>query len=70
MSSSSSSDLLGMLKTTPRTSISRGSMMSKQIQGLTLDEVKEALIGLLPDHTDFVVGDLFVYLPVKIVYMM
>lgn len=28
--------------------------MSKQIQGLTLDEVKESLVGLLPDCVDFV----------------
>lgn len=28
--------------------------MSKQITGLSLDEVKEALVGLLPDNIDFV----------------
>lgn len=33
-------------------------MMNKQIKGLTVDEVKESLFGLLPDYTDFVVGDL------------
>jgi hypothetical protein len=56
--SSSETDLAAMLKSTPRGSMSRGSMMNKQIKGLTIDEVKESLFGLLPDCTDFVVGDL------------
>lgn len=66
--SSSGTDLVGMLKTTPRPSVSRGSMMNKQIKGLTVDEVKESLFGLLPDYTDFVVGDLFT--PRFLVYLL
>lgn len=53
----SSASLDVMFKGTPRSSISRGSMMNKQIKGLTLDEVKDALITLLPDNVDFVVSD-------------
>lgn len=51
---SSSSDLVGMLQATPRPSVSRGSMMNKQIKGLSIDEVKESLFGLLPECADFV----------------
>ena len=49
------SNLASMVGTPGRT-VLRGSIASKQIQGLTLDEAKEALIGLFPDDTAFVVS--------------
>lgn len=47
---------LAAMAGTPRTSVFRGSIASKQIQGLTLEEAKEALLGLFPDDLDYVVS--------------
>lgn len=47
---------LAAMAGTPRTSVLRDSIASKQIQGLSMEEVKEALLGLFPDDLDFVVS--------------
>ncbi|KAL4232179.1 Hexokinase-3 [Mactra antiquata] len=51
MSASNSEDAL---KSALRSSVARGSMMNKEIKGLTLDEVRDALYTLLPDNPEFV----------------
>ncbi|WAR22328.1 HXK4-like protein [Mya arenaria] len=55
----STSDLIAMMGSTPRASITpRGSMMQKQVQGLSVDQVQEALLGLLADASDTVIQDI------------
>ncbi|KAH3707304.1 hypothetical protein DPMN_066705 [Dreissena polymorpha] len=58
----SATDLSAMGATRARPSLtshgSRGSMMQKQVGGLSLEQVKENLLGILADNTDYVVNNI------------
>jgi len=55
---STGSDLGAMTGSRPRGSLTpRGSMMQKQVKGLTIEQVQETLVVLMDDATDFVVSD-------------